>query len=50
MSRVCDICGRGTQTGNTVSHSQAKSPRKFKVNIQTKKMDGESKKVCTKCI
>ncbi|MFA7319230.1 MAG: 50S ribosomal protein L28 [Parcubacteria group bacterium] len=50
MARVCDICGRGSQVGNTVSHSQVKTNRKFAINLQTKKVDGTSKKVCTKCI
>ncbi len=50
MARVCDICGRGSQVGNTVSHSQVKTNRKFAINLQTKKIDGVSKKVCTKCI
>lgn len=50
MSQVCDICGRGPRTGNKVSHSQIKTPRKYKINIQTKKIGQETKSVCTKCI
>ncbi|GBE17140.1 50S ribosomal protein L28 [bacterium BMS3Abin15] len=50
MSRVCDICGRGPQTGFAVSHSKVATKRKFNVNLQTKKIDGKRKKVCTKCI
>lgn len=50
MSRVCDICGRGSQTGNSVSHSNIKTLRKFKINLQVKKIGGERKKVCTKCL
>lgn len=50
MSRVCDICGRGSQTGNKVSHSNIKTLRKYQINLQTKKIDGKSRKVCTKCI
>ncbi|HRY82414.1 MAG TPA: 50S ribosomal protein L28 [Candidatus Moranbacteria bacterium] len=50
MSRVCDICGRGSQVGNKVSHSNIKTLRKYKINLQTKKIAGQSKKVCTKCI
>lgn len=50
MSRVCDVCGRGPQVGNKVSHSQVKTPRKFQINLQAKKVDGVSQKVCTKCI
>ncbi len=50
MSRVCDICGRGSQVGNKVSHSQVKTLRKYMINLQVKKVDGKSRKVCTKCI
>lgn len=50
MSRVCDLCGRGSQTGNKVSHSQVKTRRKYSINLQTKKVDGKFRSVCTKCI
>ncbi|HRZ95056.1 MAG TPA: 50S ribosomal protein L28 [Candidatus Moranbacteria bacterium] len=50
MSRVCEICGRGSQSGHKVSHSNIKTLRKFMVNLQTKKVNGERKRVCTKCI
>ena len=50
MSRVCDICHRGSQVGNKVSHSNVKTLRKYKINLQTKKIDGKNKKVCTKCL
>lgn len=50
MSKVCSICGRGTQTGNQVSHSNVKTLRKFSINLQAKKINGVKKKVCTKCI
>ncbi len=50
MSRVCDICGRGSQVGNKVSHSQMKSRRKFSINLQSKKINGQTKNICTKCI
>ncbi|MDR3558806.1 MAG: 50S ribosomal protein L28 [Candidatus Pacebacteria bacterium] len=50
MSRTCEICGRGSATGNKVSHSNIKTLRKFSINLQTKEIDGQRKKVCTKCI
>lgn len=34
MSRTCEITGKGTATGNNVSHSQRKTRRTFKVNLQ----------------
>ncbi|HEX8973924.1 MAG TPA: 50S ribosomal protein L28 [Patescibacteria group bacterium] len=50
MSRVCSVCGRGTTSGVSRSHSNIASKRKFSVNIQSKKVDGKKTKVCTKCI
>ncbi len=50
MPKVCAICGRGAQTGNKVSHAQNKSQRKFSINLQPKKIEGQTKKVCTRCI
>ncbi|KKQ51758.1 MAG: 50S ribosomal protein L28 [Parcubacteria group bacterium GW2011_GWD2_38_11] len=50
MSKTCSVCGRGTIAGNSRSHSNIASKRKFGVNIQTKKVDGKKAKVCTKCI
>ena len=37
MSRVCEITGKKAIVGNKVSHSNAKSKRKFNVNLQVKK-------------
>ena len=50
MSKVCAICGRGAQTGNQVSHSNVKTLRKFSINLQTKKVNGVKKNVCTRCV
>ncbi|HCP08637.1 MAG TPA: 50S ribosomal protein L28 [Candidatus Moranbacteria bacterium] len=50
MSKVCAICGRGASTGHQVSHSNVKTLRKFSINLQTKKINGVRKKVCTKCV
>lgn len=36
MARRCAITGKGTISGNKVSHSQVKTNRKFKSNIQKK--------------
>ncbi|GIX42405.1 MAG: 50S ribosomal protein L28-2 [Leptospiraceae bacterium] len=38
MARKCDISGKRTQTGNTISHSHKKTKRKFKVNLFKKKI------------
>ena len=55
MSKVCDICGKGPQTGNNVSHSHIKTRRRFLPNLQkvrTQLPNGEVKtiKACTRCI
>ena len=54
MSRKCDICGKGTVTGNTISHSHRKTRRVWQPNLKkVRVMDGTSKKsmtVCTRCI
>lgn len=50
MSRVCDICKRGTTTGNSRSHSNISTRRKFAINLQSKSIDGKRMKVCTKCL
>ena len=34
MSRQCDICGKGTQTGHNVSHAQNKSKKVWLPNLQ----------------
>lgn len=50
MSKVCEICGRGPQSGNSRSHSNIATRRKFSLNLQTKKVGGQKKKVCTSCL
>ena len=37
MSRICEITGKKAIVGNKVSHSNAKTKRKFNVNLQFKK-------------
>ena len=37
MSRVCQITGKKAVSGNSVSHSNKKTKRKFYPNLQTKK-------------
>jgi len=50
MAKTCSICNRGTGTGFLKSHSQIKTKRSVKINLQTKKINGKSQKVCTQCI
>lgn len=37
MSRICQITGKKVISGNNVSHSHAKTKRKFQPNLHTKK-------------
>ena len=54
MARRCDVCGKGTMSGNNVSHSHKKTRRKWKANLLSIKIiDGGSvkkAKVCTRCL
>jgi large subunit ribosomal protein L28 len=54
MARKCEICGKGPQFGNRVSHSNRKTRHKFNPNIQNVRLDidGEIRKVkiCTSCL
>lgn len=54
MSRRCDICGKGTIFGNTVSHAKNRARRTWYPNLlQVRaKIGGSVKviKVCTRCL
>ncbi|HAA47922.1 MAG TPA: 50S ribosomal protein L28 [Synergistaceae bacterium] len=55
MSKICECCGRGPVTGNTVSHSNRHSRRRWLINLQTVKVDlggNETRrmKICTRCL
>ncbi len=38
MSRVCELTGKGVQTGNNVSHAHNKTKRRFLPNLQSKSL------------
>ncbi|MRJ06862.1 MAG: 50S ribosomal protein L28 [Epsilonproteobacteria bacterium] len=50
----CEICGKGPQFGNRVSHSNRKTRHKFRPNIQTARIEIEGQfrrvKICTSCL
>lgn len=54
MSNKCEICGKGSMTGHSVSHSNIKTKRVTKPNLQRVKavVHGEAVRVrvCTRCI
>jgi len=54
MAQKCDLCGKGPQFGNNVSHANNTTRRRWNVNLQPvkAKVNGASKRmrVCTSCI
>ena len=50
----CDVCGKGPQFGNNVSHSMRHTKRRWNVNVQRMRLsvDGVDRRVyiCAKCI
>lgn len=54
MARRCDLCGKGTLTGNRVSHANNKTKTTYRVNLQRvhANVDGRhcTLRVCTRCL
>jgi large subunit ribosomal protein L28 len=54
MAQVCELCGKGPQFGNNISHAHNVTRRRWNPNLQTVKAvnNGVSKRitVCTSCI
>ena len=54
MAQVCDICGKGPQFGNNISHAHNITRRRWSVNLQAVKalVNGQPKRirVCASCI
>lgn len=54
MAKQCHICGKSPQAGNTVSHANNKSRRRFLPNLQSVRalVDGSRQRirVCSSCI
>jgi len=54
MAQVCDLCGKGPQFGNNISHANNTTRRRWNVNLQPVKssVNGVNKRirVCTTCI
>ena len=55
MAKRCDVCGKGPQFGNNVSHANNKTRRRFNPNLQSIRVQqptggNASKKVCTRFI
>jgi large subunit ribosomal protein L28 len=54
MAAVCEVCGKGPSFGNSVSHSERKTRRRWNPNIQRVRavVKGSPTRlyVCTGCI
>ncbi|MBN2369106.1 MAG: 50S ribosomal protein L28 [Vicinamibacteria bacterium] len=54
MARRCDLCGKGTQFGNRVSHAHNVTHRRFHPNLRRVRvvLDGTHRtlRVCTRCL
>jgi large subunit ribosomal protein L28 len=55
MPRQCEVCGKATQVGNSVSHSNIKTKRRLYPNLQKVRHQDASGSVhtmtvCTRCI
>ena len=54
MSKVCEICGKGTVAGRSISHAHNVSNRTWKANLQRVRatIDGNTRRVwvCTRCL
>ena len=54
MAKSCEVCGKGPQFGNRVSHANNRTRRRFEPNLQTVRalVNGAAKRirVCTRCL
>jgi large subunit ribosomal protein L28 len=54
MAKTCEVCGRGPQFGNKISHANNVTKRRWNINLQnvhaTIKGANKRVRVCTSCI
>jgi large subunit ribosomal protein L28 len=55
MAKRCEVCGKGPQFGNNVSHANNRTRRRFNPNLQAIRVQqpqggAQRLKVCTTCI
>jgi large subunit ribosomal protein L28 len=50
----CEVCGKGPQFGNNVSHSMRHTKRRFNANLQRMRVNAEGVQrrmyICAKCL
>ena len=47
---ICQICNRGPLKANSRSHSNIKTIRRQKLNLQTKRVNGKKMLICANCL
>lgn len=50
MSKRCDACNRGATKDASRSHSNIKTIKRQHINLQTRRLEGRSVKICTSCL
>ncbi len=50
MARICDRCSRGSNRGNSRSHSNIATKREQFANLQSRRIGGQTMKLCTRCL
>jgi len=54
MSYACDVCGKGPQVGNNVSHANNRTKRRWKPNLRRIHTLSQGTvryvRVCTRCL
>ncbi len=50
MAKKCDFCGRGSRTKISRSNSNVANKKRQHINLQTRHINGEKVKICTKCL
>lgn len=54
MAKRCDVCGKGPQFGNRVSHANNRTRRRFDPNLQPVRATVSGRveriRVCTRCL
>ncbi|NWG00665.1 MAG: 50S ribosomal protein L28 [Thermoanaerobaculaceae bacterium] len=54
MARACDVCGKSTLVGHTISHAHNVSKRRWRPNLRSvrARIDGRTVRlmVCTRCL
>jgi large subunit ribosomal protein L28 len=55
MAKKCEVCGKGPQFGNNVSHANNRTRRRFNPNLQPVRVllptgAAQRMRVCAKCI